>query len=101
MMESRKACRICCAFFRAFASSADSKDPGTRRRPAEHVVGLACLSAQDACHRAQHSVTGLVAPGVVDALEVIDVDVEQRQRQAVAPVLVQFVGFDLFEKRRL
>ena len=50
--------------------------------PAKHVVGLADVTLQEARDVTQDAVTGLVAERVVDRLESIDVDEEQRERLA-------------------
>ncbi len=66
--------------------------------PAEHVVRLARELPQDRAHRLQHLVAGVVAALIVDRLEVIDVDVEQRQGQLVAPVVFELVLGDLVQQ---
>ena len=51
---------------------------------AGEVVGLAGAAAQHACDRAQHVVSALVADGVVDRLEVVEVHHQQAEVLAVA-----------------
>ena len=66
--------------------------------PAEHVVGLADVADQERRDLAQHAVAGLVAERVVDALEPVDVDEQQRQRDAVAAVPLELAADDFVEE---
>ena len=66
--------------------------------PAEHVVRLADVPQQERGDLAQHAVPGLVPERVVDHLEVIDVDEDDRERRLVAAVPLHLAPDDLVEE---
>ena len=66
--------------------------------PAEHVVRLADVAQQERGDFAQHAVAGLVAERVVDHLEAIDVDEDDRQRRLVAAMPLQLAADDFVEE---
>jgi hypothetical protein len=64
---------------------------------AGRLVDLARLLAQHRGHRGEHPVAGLVAVGVVDRLEVVDVEHDQADARLEAPRALDLVGQRLLE----
>ena len=66
--------------------------------PAEHVVRFADVALQEARDVLQHPVARLVTERIVDGLEPVDVDEEQRERQLESDVPLQLAIDHLVEK---
>ena len=64
-------------------------------------VGGAHMRLQQSCHVAQQPVAGRMTAGIVDHLELVQVDVQQRVRTIVARALCSASGRRLSNSRRL
>ena len=63
--------------FQSSSANSSPADPG-------HHIGFAHVAAEHARHRAQHRVAGGVPVAIVDALEIVEVEIEQYGAGAVA-----------------